>query len=93
MTAANARPKLASKVRLRVDRHTGQTMLLFPEKGMALNSTAAAVAELCTGAHDLTAIVATLAARFPGTSPDVIEREARAFLDALRERGLLEVSE
>jgi len=93
MIAPSARPKLVSKVRLRVDRHTGQSMLLYPEKGMALNATAAAVAELCTGAHDVASIVSALAARFSGTPADAIERDALAFLEALRERGLLEVAE
>jgi coenzyme PQQ biosynthesis protein PqqD len=90
MIAGTSRPRLASKVRLRLDRHSGQHMLLYPERGLALNETAAVVAELCTGAHSVAAIIDLLAARFATTSRDVIEHEALAFLQAMRERGLIE---
>lgn len=90
MIALTSRPRLASKVRLRLDRHSGQHMLLYPERGLALNPTAAAVAELCTGAHSVAAIVDALEARFETTPRDVIEHEALAFLQVLRERGLIE---
>ena len=36
-----ARPRLAPKVRLRWDRKDGRYMLLYPERGLVLNATAA----------------------------------------------------
>ena len=42
-----SRPRLAAKVRLRYDRKAERYMLLYPEKGLVLNPTAADVAQLC----------------------------------------------
>jgi hypothetical protein len=39
--AADARPRLAPKVRLRWDRKDARYMLLYPERGLVLNATAA----------------------------------------------------
>lgn len=83
------RPQLARKARLRFDRHSGQHMIVYPEKGLALNATAAAVAELCTGEHDVAQIIELLAARFADTPRERIEREVDAFLDQLALRGLI----
>ena len=87
MIPLDARPRLAPKVRLRVDRKSGQTLLLYPEKGLALNPTAAEICGLCTGEHAVGEIVATLAARH-GAS-ETIAGEVQAFLQELRERNLL----
>jgi coenzyme PQQ biosynthesis protein PqqD len=57
-----SRPRLAAKVRLRYDRKAERYMLLYPEKGLVLNPTAADVAQLCTGEHTVGAIIAQLAA-------------------------------
>jgi coenzyme PQQ biosynthesis protein PqqD len=83
----DARPRLAPKVRLRVDRKSGQTLLLYPEKGLALNPTAAEICGLCTGELAVSEIVATLADRH-GKS-DAIAGEVQAFLQELRDRNLL----
>ncbi len=91
MISADARPRIASKARLRYDRKTGRTMLLYPEKGLVLNPTAAEIAKLCTGEHSVGAIVAQLAARY-GKEATAIEVEVMAFLSALAERGLLQES-
>ena len=87
--ATPPRPRLARNARLRYDRHSGQHMLLYPEKGLALNPTAAKVAELCTGEHSTPAIVERLQREFPDAPPERVEREVHAFLAALRARGLL----
>lgn len=89
MISADTRPRIASKARLRYDRKTGRTMLLYPEKGLVLNPTAAEIAKLCTGEHSVAAIVAQLAARY-GKDAAAIESEVMKFLAALAERSLLE---
>jgi coenzyme PQQ biosynthesis protein PqqD len=89
--SADARPRIASKARLRYDRKSGRTMLLYPEKGLVLNPTAAEIAKLCTGEHSVSAIVAQLAARY-GKETTAIEIEVMGFLSALAERGLLQES-
>ena len=89
MISADTRPRIASKARLRYDRKADRTMLLYPEKGLVLNATAADIARLCTGEHSVAAIVEQLAAKY-GKDPAAIEREVLAFLSALAERGLLQ---
>jgi len=83
----DARPRLAPKVRLRVDRKSGETLLLYPEKGLALNATAAAICDLCDGKLSVAEMIETLAARH-GAS-DALADEVRAFLEQLAERNLL----
>ena len=64
-------------------------MLLYPEKGLVLNPTAADVAQLCTGEHTVGAIVDQLAAKYGQDAPTV-EREVMNFLVALTQRGLVQ---
>jgi coenzyme PQQ biosynthesis protein PqqD len=90
MNARALRPRLVSKARLRFDRHANQHLLVYPEKGLALNATAAELLGLCTGEHALDAIVDQLAANHADTPRDRIEREALALLDELSHRGLIE---
>ena len=87
--SAKSRPRIAPKARLRYDRKTGRTMLLYPEKGLVLNPTAAEIAKLCTGEHSIAAIVTQLASRY-GKDTTAIENEVMKFLSALAERGLLQ---
>jgi len=89
MISRDTRPRIAAKARLRYDRKTGRTMLLYPEKGLVLNPTAADIAKLCTGDHSVGAIVDQLASKY-GKEATVIEREVMGFLSALAERGLLQ---
>jgi len=90
--SSDTRPKIASKARLRYDRKTDRTMLLYPEKGLVLNPTAAEIAKLCTGEHSVSDIVARLAAQY-GKDAATIESEVTKFLTALSERGLLQEAE
>ena len=89
MIAKESKPRLSPKARLRFDRHAGQHMLVYPEKGLQLNSTAAAIAALCTGEHSVSAIVEQLGALHPGAPREQIEREVHEFLQQLQQRGLL----
>ena len=87
MISLDARPKLAAKARLRVDAKSGQTLLLYPEKGLALSPTAAEICGLCTGQLAVREMIAQLAARH-GASAD-IAGEVQSFLEELRDRNLL----
>lgn len=89
MISPDTRPRIASKARLRYDRKTDRTMLLYPEKGLVLNSTAAEIAKLCTGEHSVADIVARLARQY-GKDAAEIETEVTKFLTSLGERGLLQ---
>ena len=89
MISRDTCPRIAAKARLRYDRKAERYMLLYPEKGLVLNRTAADIAQLCTGEHSVGAIVEQLAAKYGKEAP-VIEREVMGFLSALSERGLLQ---
>ncbi len=84
-----SRPRLAEKARLRFDRKAHQYLLLFPEKGLELNATAAKILRLCTGEHTVEAIVEQLLETFDSEPRDVVEREVVAFLGSMAERGLV----
>jgi coenzyme PQQ biosynthesis protein PqqD len=83
-------PKLVRRARLRTDRKTGDEVLLYPEKGLVLNASAAAIARRCDGSRDIAQIALELAVEFGERDVAVVEREVRAFLSALDARGLLE---
>ena len=89
MIAADARPRLAPKVRLRFDRKSDRFMLLYPERGMVLNPNAAEIVKRCTGELTVTEIIAQLAEQYTAQSRDAIEREVVQFLDAMTDRGLV----
>jgi coenzyme PQQ biosynthesis protein PqqD len=82
-------PKLAKKARLRFDRHEEQHVLLYPERGLVLSKTAAAIAERCDGTRSVDAIIGELSALYAAPRPDV-ERDVLSFLEDLAGRGLLE---
>jgi pyrroloquinoline quinone biosynthesis protein D len=86
----DARPKLARKVRLRFDRHDNAHWLIYPERGMKLSRSAAAIAALCTGNKTLQQVVDALHADAPGASRDQIAQDVQRFLGALRDRSLLD---
>jgi coenzyme PQQ biosynthesis protein PqqD len=92
MISPTSRPRLAPKARVRFDRRGQQYMLLYPEKGLALNATAAAVVELCTGEHTVEAIVEQLAAKAAGEPRERVERDVLAFLQSMADRGLVKDS-
>jgi len=90
MLSLASRPKLAPKARLRWDKRAGKYFLLYPERGLLLNATAADIVQLCTGAHTVEGIVGELAGKYPGQVREEIEREVLAFLTQIQSRGLLE---
>jgi hypothetical protein len=77
--SADSRPRLARKARLRTDQLTGDTLLLYPEHGLVLNPSAAAIVRLCDGRP-----VGDIATELGAPLADVLE-----LLAALSERGLV----
>jgi coenzyme PQQ biosynthesis protein PqqD len=88
--AAEARPKLASKARLRLDKQTGQQVLLYPEKGLVLNPTGARILGLCSGERTFAEILEQLKTDYTGGSLEKLELDVEAFLRSLEQRGLVE---
>ena len=84
------RPRLAPKAKLRLDKKTGQQVLLYPEKGLVLNPTAARILSLCDGERTLADVVAALKAEYTDGDVATLGEQARSFLESLAERGLLE---
>ena len=85
----DSRPRLAAKARLRWDRRGERYMLLYPERGLVLNATAADVVRLCTGEHTVGAIIEQLAAKYASQPREAVEQEVRLFLTRMAERALL----
>jgi coenzyme PQQ biosynthesis protein PqqD len=86
MTDLDFIPTLAKKARLRFDRHSGKHMLMYPERGLELNESAAAIVKRCDGTKTVLAIVEELAKE---TGADVKD-DVVAIIDGLRKKGLLE---
>jgi coenzyme PQQ biosynthesis protein PqqD len=88
--SAASRPRLASKARLRFDRKTERTMVLFPEKGIELSASAAAIMRLCDGERTVGAIVDCLSDKYAAAERERVEREVLEFLNAMADRCLIE---
>ena len=82
------KPKLATKVRLKHDRHGGQWLLLYPERGQVLNASAAAIAQRLDGTRTIAAIAEELAAEH-GAPVAEVEADVAALVDQLAAKGLL----
>jgi pyrroloquinoline quinone biosynthesis protein D len=85
----SARPRLARRARLRPDPRSDRLLLLYPERGLVLNDTAADVVRLCTGEHTVAAIITTLAEKYRPAPASVVAREVTEFLALLAGRGLV----
>lgn len=84
-------PKLANKARLKHDRHANKMMILYPERGLELNDTAAAIAQKLDGVRSIAEIARELAAEHEGASREAIEKNVVAFVSGLRDKGLLDL--
>ncbi len=82
------RPALSPKARLRTDRQTGEAFLLYPERGLLLEGSAADVLRACDGVRTLSEVLERAAAAH-GTSPEAIAEDVLGFFADLTARGLL----
>ena len=85
---ATSRPRLAAKARLRYDRKSSRYMLLYPERGLVLNPTAADVLQRCDGERTVGSVAADLAVRFGAPEAEVLA-DICAFLADLVDRRLV----
>lgn len=89
MIDADARPRLASGVRLRQDPVRGGHNLLAPEHVLRVNASSAAILKLCDGAHRVRDIADALAAAHRADRGRV-ERDVLALLADLSSRRMVE---
>jgi pyrroloquinoline quinone biosynthesis protein D len=78
-------------VRLKYDPIEKGFVLLYPERGMVLNGSAADILQRCDGERTVPMIVAELAASSGGVR-ERIERDVVTFLEDMMKRGLVELS-
>jgi coenzyme PQQ biosynthesis protein PqqD len=91
LISTESRPRLAAKARLRFDRKSSRYMLLYPERGLVLNPTAADVLQRCDGLRTVGSIVEELAQQYGHEVPSV-EREVMTFLQTMADRGLVQAA-
>ncbi len=92
MIPPDAKPALAPKARLRFDRTSGGYLLLYPERGLALNATAANILKLCDGALTVDGMVEKLQVEYVDRSAVELRRDVLEFLEEMARRGLVQVS-
>lgn len=82
--------RLARGVRLREDPVRGQTVLLAPERALALDEIAVAIAKALDGTRDLDTIAADFARQFEAPKDQVLA-DVIAFIREFSDRRLLEI--
>lgn len=85
-----ARPALASGVRLQLDAVTGQRVLLYPEGIVELNETAGEIVVRCDGVLTVRGVLEQLAAAY-SVEPQTLAADVLACLAGLVGRRLLEL--
>lgn len=82
-------PKLASKARLRWDKIEQKHLLLYPERGLVLNKSGAAILAMCDGKHTVEMMAASFRGSHDADQAEILE-QIKQFLDEMRKKGLLE---
>jgi coenzyme PQQ biosynthesis protein PqqD len=90
MISLELKPRLSKKARVQVDKVSGRSVLLYPERGLVLNDTAFAIVERCRGEMTVKQIVDELLAKFQGATREEITQEVLGFLQQLSDRTLLD---
>jgi pyrroloquinoline quinone biosynthesis protein D len=85
------RPRIARKARLRWDKIESRYFLLFPERGLELNDSAAAILKLCDGSNTEDAIAEAVAREAGNVDLDAVRRDVVTFIDDMKKRGLVNV--
>lgn len=89
MNGLDARPRLASGVRLRADRVRGGFNLLAPEHVLRVNASSAAILHLCDGTRRIGDIAGLLADEYK-VERVRIERDVFALIADLASRRMVE---
>jgi pyrroloquinoline quinone biosynthesis protein D len=87
---AGKRPRLARKVRLKLDPIEKQFVLLYPERGMKLSDSAAEILQRCDGERTVERIASELAS-MTGAPLAVVRADVATFVEQMRTRGLVEL--
>jgi coenzyme PQQ biosynthesis protein PqqD len=87
---ANARPRLARGVRLRLDHISGKTLLLRPEQGFELQGSALEIVKLCTAELTVDGIVDRLAEAHADMPRADIADDVHRLLGDLGRRGAID---
>jgi len=80
-----ARPRIASKARLKWDDARQKHLLLFPEGLLVLNPTAQAVLELCDGQRSVADIAKTLGEQYKAD----VSNDVKELLSRLADKALV----
>jgi coenzyme PQQ biosynthesis protein PqqD len=91
LISTESRPRLAAKAASGSIRKSSRYMLLYPERGLVLNPTAADVLQRCDGQRTVGSIVEELARQYGHEVPSV-EREVMTFLQTMADRGLVQAA-
>jgi coenzyme PQQ biosynthesis protein PqqD len=90
-------PRLAKKARLRHDRHSGGFMIVYPERGLALNESAAEIVKRCDGTRTVAQIALEIVREIDvqgraedRPDPAEVERDVLELVSELARKGLLE---
>jgi PqqA peptide cyclase len=83
------RPCLVQHAHAKTDRHTGERVLLYPERALILSRSAAQIVELCTGEHTLSEIAQRCAEQHPETGFDEVFGDVCEFVQELVTRSLI----
>jgi coenzyme PQQ biosynthesis protein PqqD len=85
-------PRLAKKARLRFDRHSSKYMLVYPERGLALNDSAAMIVKRCDGTRSVRQIADEIAveANVPEAERTGLENDVIELVGELAKKGLLD---
>lgn len=89
LLAQHIRPRLVAKARMQIDKVDGEPVLLYPEGLLLLNTTGAAIIQLCDGKHTFLEIVLKLAAHH-NVSPEVLRSDVSEYLVRLHKRALMD---
>lgn len=86
---ALVRPKLAKKTRMQTDMVTGNSILLYPEGVVILNTTSKEILQLCDGAHTVTQIIVEMAERYQNAPVLLLEDNIKICLTHLNRFSLV----
>jgi pyrroloquinoline quinone biosynthesis protein D len=84
------RPRLSRKVNLKYDAIEKAFFVLYPERGIKLEGSAAEILQRCDGERTAEMIVAELA-NATGTPVVVVRQDVEAFLSEMKKRGIVEL--
>lgn len=86
---SDTHPKLARRARLRFDEREQKHMILYPERGLVLNASAAAIVQLCDGTRTIDEIIAALSSDVDAPR-ERVDADVRSLIAQLADKGLVE---